>query len=98
ELAVKWVEDWHFSDELLRLAAAIAHESVPKSGNFTAYMDGVLRRWLAEGIDSPDKVQAAKPASKKKGPAATNPEESSLDTDEFEQALLRYRPRFGENT
>ena len=98
ELAVKWVEDWHFSDDLLRLAAAIARENVTKSGNFTAYMDGILRRWLAEGIDSPDEVQVNKPTGKKKGPAATNPEESSLDTDEFEQALLRYRPRFGENT
>ncbi len=98
ELAVKWVEEWHFSDDLLRLAAAIAHENLTKSGNFAAYMDGILRRWQAEGIDTPDKAQAVKPAGKKKGPAATNPEESSLDTDEFDKALLRYRPRFGENT
>ncbi len=92
EMAVKWVEDWHISDDLLRLAAAIAHENAPRSGNFVSYIDGILRRWQAEGIDSPDKVQAARPAPKKKGAAATNPEESSLDTDGFDAALLRYHP------
>lgn len=95
ETAVKWVEDWKFSDDLLRLAAAIAHEN-GKSSNFVAYVDGILRRWQAEGIDSPEKAQPPRPAGKKKGPAATNPEESSLDTDDFDAALLRYRPRFGD--
>ena len=95
ETAVKWVEDWHISDELLRLAAAIAHENAVKAGRFVAYMDGILHRWQAEGIDTPAKAEAARLSGKKKGAAATNPEQSSLDMDDFDAALLRYRPHVG---
>lgn len=88
ELAVKW-QDWGFSEDMLRLADRITREN---TGKFSpTYFDGILKRWRAEGIDTVEKAQGV--TYKKKGPAATNPEESSLDTDEFDQALLRYRPQ-----
>lgn len=91
EMAWRWVEDWHFSDEMLCRAAAIATE---KAGKFSpGYMHKILERWHLEGIDTPDKITAA-PTKGKKSVAATNPEETSLDVEGFEQSLMRYRPKF----
>ncbi len=96
EMAEKWLEQWNFREDMLQKAAAI---TVEKTGKFApAYMDKILDHWHAEGINSPDKVPAEAPATKKKkGAAATNPEESSLDTEHFDEQLLRYRPKFGNN-
>ena len=91
EMAVRWTDEWKFDDEMLCRAAAITTE---KAGKFSAaYMNKILERWHAEGIDTPDKITAA-PAGGKKSPAATNPEQTSLDVDGFEQSLRRYRPKF----
>lgn len=89
KLADKWLSVWHFSDTMLQHAQTLTMENCDKFS--TAYMDKILERWHAEGIHSPDRIVA--PAPKKKGPAATNPEQSSLDS-EFEQQLLKYRPKF----
>lgn len=89
KLAHKWLTVWCFSDVMLQHAQTLTLENCDKFT--TAYMDKILERWHAEGIHSPDRIAAPKP--KKKGPAATNPEESSLDS-EFEEQLLRYRPKF----
>ncbi len=92
EMAYRWVEEWHFSDEMLRRADALATE---KTGKFSpAYIHKVLERWHSEGVDTPEKIMAVTPP--KKGAAATNPEQTSLDTAGFEQSLLRYRPKFKE--
>ncbi len=94
QLAEKWLFQWQFTRDMLQEAADITREKLPNvTPAFLAYMDKVLARWLAEGIDRPEKIPAAQPA-KKKGAAATNPEESSLDFEGFEQNLLRYRPKF----
>lgn len=91
EMAYRWVKEWDFKDEMLCRAYAITTE---KKGKFLpAYMNKILERWHIEGIDSPDKIPTP-PAVGKKGPAATNPEQTSLDVDEFEQSLMRYRPKF----
>lgn len=90
EMAMRWTEEWHFSDEMLCRAAAITTE---KTGKFSpGYMHKILERWHLEGVDTPDKI-AAIPTGKK-GAAATNPEQTSLDVEGFEQSLLRYRPKF----
>ena len=89
KLAHKWLTTWCFSDVMLQHAQTVTLENCDKFS--PAYMDKILERWHAEGIHSPDRIAAPKP--KKKGPAATNPEESSLDTD-FEEQLLHYRPKF----
>lgn len=91
-----WLYEWSFSDEMLRRAYALTMENCEKYSS--AYMNKILERWHAEGITAPDKITATPvKATKKKGPAATNPEESSLDADEFEQQLLKYRPKFNKN-
>jgi DNA replication protein DnaD len=79
---------------MLLKAADITRNKIEKiSAPFYSYMDKILERWFAEGIDSPDKIPAEKPA-KKKGVTATNPENSSLHLEDFEKDLLRYRPKF----
>lgn len=87
--AHKWLTVWSFSDTMLQHAQTLTLEHCDKFS--VAYMDKILERWHAEGIKSPDRIEA--PKTKKKGPASTNPEESSLDS-EFEQQLLKYRPKF----
>ncbi len=94
QMAERWLHQWQFSDKMLLKAADITRDKIEKIGApFYSYMDKILERWFAEGIDRPDKIPAPKPA-KKKGAAATNPEESSLHLEEFERDLLRYRPKF----
>ena len=89
KLAHKWLTVWCFSDAMLQHAQTLTLENCDKFN--MAYMDKILERWHAEGIKSPDRIAA--PKTKKKGPAATNPEQSSLD-DGFEEQLLKYRPKF----
>lgn len=87
--AHKWLTVWCFSDAMLQHAQTLTLENCDKFS--VAYMDKILERWHAEGIHSPDRIEA--PKTRKKGPASTNPEQSSLDS-EFEQQLLKYRPKF----
>lgn len=89
KLAHKWLTAWCFSDVMLQHAQTLTLENCDKFS--PAYMDRILERWHAEGIHSPDRIEA--PKVKKKGPASTNPEQSSLDS-EFEEQLLKYRPKF----
>lgn len=94
QMAEKWLLQWQFSHEMLLKAADITREKIEKmTPSFYSYMDKILERWFTEGIDRPDKIPAPRPA-KKKGAAATNPEESSLHLEEFEKDLLRYTPKF----
>lgn len=93
KLAHKWLTVWCFSDVMLQHAQTITLENCDKFS--PAYMDKILERWHAEGIKSPDRIAAPKP--KKKGPASTNPEESSLD-EGFEEQLLKYRPKFNKKS
>ncbi len=90
--AHKWLSDWSFSDTMLQHAQTITNENCAKFS--VAYMDKILERWHAEGISCPDHIAATPKPAKKKGVAATNPEESSLDSDAFEAQLLKYRPKF----
>ena len=91
KMADRWLNVWHFSDVMLQHAQTMMLEHCDK---FTpAYMDKILERWHAEGIATPDRI-AAPAAPKKKGADKTNPEQSSLDNQELEEQLLRYRPKF----
>ena len=90
--AHRWLTAWCFSDAMLQHAQTITNENCAKFS--VAYMDKILERWHAEGITTPDRIDAAPKAAKKKGAAATNPEQSSLDNDAFEEQLLKYRPKF----
>ncbi len=97
QMAEKWLFQWQFSDAMLLKAADITRDKIAKmTPSFYSYMDKILERWFTEGIDRLDKIPAEKPA-KKKGAAATNPENSSLHLEEFEKDLLRYRPKFNKS-
>lgn len=87
--AHKWLTVWCFNDAMLQHAQTLTLENCDKFS--VAYMDKILERWHAEGVKSPDRIAA--PKTKKKGPASTNPEQSSMD-DELDQQLLKYRPKF----
>ncbi len=90
EMVHKWVQEWGFSDEMLRRAQA---ETEAKAKKFSlAYMDKILEHWFMDGIARPEQIE--KPQHEKKTPAATNPEESSLDMEGFEEQLLQYRPKY----
>ncbi len=94
QLAEKWLVQWGFSNEMLLKAADITREKIPAvTPRFFSYMDKILERWMSEGITTPDKIPLPTPVGKA-GVAATNPEESSLEFDDFEKELLRYRPKF----
>ncbi len=93
KMAHKWLTVWSFSDVMLQHAQTLTLENCDKFS--PAYMDKILERWHAEGIHSPDRIEA--PKTKKKGPASTNPEQSSLDS-EFEEQLLKYRPKFNKKS
>ena len=90
--AHKWLSVWCFSDVMLQHAQTITMENCDKFN--MAYMDRILERWHSEGIDRPERISAVPKVAKKKGAAATNPEQSSLDSEAFEAQLLKYRPKF----
>lgn len=94
KLAVKWLKDWGFSEVMVKRAYDLMAEHCAKFN--PAYMDKILERWQAEGITQPDRIPA--PVGKKKGPASTNPESSSLHSEEFEEQLMKYRPKFKSKT
>lgn len=90
KLAYKWLTQWQFTDEMLQHAYTITMDNCDKFN--PAYMDKILERWYAEGVRTPDRIVTAQP--KKKGVSATNPEQSSMNSRELEDQLLRYRPKF----
>lgn len=90
KMAAKWLNDWCFDQAMLQKAYQLTLDNCTKFS--PAYMDKILERWHSEGISKPEAIPA--PVIKKKGVASTNPESSSLDSEAFEQQLLRYRPKF----
>lgn len=92
EEAVRWFDEWGFSDEVLLIAAAKCREA---TGNFNAnYMSRILESWYADGVTTP---QQAKEAAAPKRRAAGKPllsesaEKPAAQTD-YEQALANWRP------
>ena len=90
KLAYKWINEWQFRADMLQHAYTITMDNCDKFS--PAYMDKILERWNAEGVRTPDRIVTVQP--KKKGAIATNPEQSSLASQELEDQLLKYRPKF----
>ena len=75
-------------EDMLRRAAQM---TVDKKGQLNlSYLGGILARWHDEGIDTPEKIPE-KPV-KKRGAAATDPEQSSLDLGALDEQMQRYTP------
>ena len=81
---VSWVEKMGFDLDMIRLAydktVDIKHEALP------AYANGILERWYADGIDTPEKLEAAEQKREEGKPLRV---ESSFDSNEFFEAALR---------
>lgn len=91
EIAEKWVEQWRFSDALIRLAGQVCRDRIEKCN--MAYVDRILEDWHAQGVDSAEKAEDLLRAAKaKKG--APPVENSSLDLDEYEKRVKDYVPVF----
>lgn len=79
-----WVEKMNFSIDMIRLAydktVDITHEPSP------AYANGILERWYADGIDTPEKVEAA---DEKREEGKRGQVERSFDSNDFFEAALR---------
>lgn len=82
-----WVEKMKFDLEMIRLAydttVDITHEPSP------AYANGILERWFADGIDTPEKVKAAKQKREESNAAKVGKVERSFDSNDFFEAALR---------
>ncbi len=79
-----WTEKMGFDIEMIRLAyditVDVTHEAAP------AYANGILERWYADGIDTPEKVKAA---AEKKNEERGQDISKSFDNDDFFEAALR---------
>ncbi len=90
EAAVLWVNDWAFSDQMLRLAY---DECVDHTGKFSiSYIMAILEGWHKAGINSPEKIDNAKaedvkPAAKGKKKSVHHSDTPSFDINLFEQML-----------
>lgn len=83
-----WLDGWQVREDMLRRAAQM---TVDKKGQLNlSYLGGILARWHDEGIDTPEKIPE-KPV-KKRGAAATDPEQSSLDLGALDEQMQRYTP------
>lgn len=79
EFAYRWVEEWHFSDEMLRAAYEACIDS---AGKFSmSYINKVLERWNNAGIYVVDDIKKldSKPSKKKKT------SDASYDIDALEK-------------
>lgn len=53
----QWIEDWHFTQEMLALAC---EETVKNAGKLSfPYIHKILEKWRASGVDTPEKAAAA---------------------------------------
>jgi len=91
EASTRWVNEWAFSDKMLRRAY---DECVDHSGKLSIpYINTILENWHKAGIDTPEKLEGtavstpsktAKPVKKKNPATSDNP---SFDINLFEQML-----------
>ena len=85
EAALRWVQEWGFTQEML---SAAYDRCADNTGKFSAaYMDRVLESWHAAGVRNPEELAAYE--EKKKaggtGKAAPHAGEKSYDIDELER-------------
>ncbi|MCH5303857.1 MAG: DnaD domain protein [Ruminococcus sp.] len=76
EFADKWVGQWHFSDEMLRVAYELNVDSTGKMS--LPYIDKILKRWYDAGIFNVDDIEKAD-----KTPAKKPSKKSSYNLDEL---------------
>lgn len=80
EYSTKWVGEWKFSAPMLREAY---ERCVDSKGELKFnYIDGILKKWEAQGIKNPDELKQAENAPQK---SANRAQKSSYDINELEK-------------
>ena len=96
EAAVRWVDEWHFSDEMLLIALAKCRE---KTGDFNAnYVSRILEGWLADGITTAEQAAAAATPRKRKNAKPLLSDDTAVtDASDYERAAADWRPVYKGN-
>ncbi len=82
EFADQWVNNWKFSEDMLRLAY---ERCVDVKGEFNmSYINGILRRWFDEGLRNPTEVEASDAAKKPAAPKKAESQSRSYDLEFYE--------------
>lgn len=92
ESAVRWEEEFRFSDEVLLTALAKCKE---KTGAVNVnYIARILEGWYAEGITTAEQAkEAATPKKKSAAKPLLSDDSGTIDTtDEYEQTVAQWRP------
>ena len=91
EAALKWFDEWGFSDGVVTVAYERCRE---KTGGFNAsYVTRILESWHEEGITDPEAArQALAPAKKPAGKPLMSEETGGGQKDAYEQAVADWRP------
>jgi DnaD/phage-associated family protein len=79
-----WLGKMNFDVEMIRLAYEKTVDAT--HGPSCAYANGILERWFADGIDTPQKVADA---DGKRAAAKAAEQEGGFDTDVFFEAALK---------
>lgn len=84
EAALRWVQEWGFTQEML---SAAYDRCADNTGKFSAaYMDRVLESWHAAGVRNPEELAAYEEKKKAKSqPKAQPGAEKSYDINELER-------------
>ena len=83
--AQRWIQEWKFSDEMIRRAYEICIDS--KTKYIPGYVDSILERWNNSGISTIEQVEAEKiKASKKK--KNTEGYEATYDISAYESTSV----------
>lgn len=86
EAANRWVNEWKFSPEMLRLAYERCVDA--KGKYYTGYMDGILKRFYAEGISSVQQAEEERRNSPRAQRAALQDRAPSYDIDAYERSSI----------
>lgn len=84
DMAVKWVDEWNFSNEMLRIAY---DKCVDATSKFSmSYVSKILEGWHKNGVDTPEKAEAEQPEKMKKN--GKKESYAGYDLSEIEQMLF----------
>ncbi len=75
-----WIGEWHFSDEILRIAYEACVDNTGKMS--LAYINKILMRWHNAGVSTPEDIEKL---DKKSAPAKKPADKPSFDLDELEK-------------
>lgn len=88
-LATRWLDEWHFTPQMLRLAYDACVDATGKCS--LPYINKVLDQWQKKGIRTPDQAREDR-EKKARNTAASNKRATSYDIDEI-QKLLGDKPQ-----